>query len=200
MNRRELFRRGAWLTGGTLLAPTALALLHACGREDRRAWTPTYFNAEEAAFVTAYVDTLLPRTATPGGLDVNVDVFIDRVLAETSTPGDGPSALQEGIAEFEASAKTSHGRAFAELDAEQRGGLFTAAEQRSARYNPQVWGTTVGEQPPVDFYRSFKSMVLWGYLSSEQIGTEVLNYDPVPGTYDGNISLESVGGKAWSLG
>ncbi len=200
MNRRELFRQGAWLTGGTLLASTALALLQACGREDRRAWTPTYFTAEEAAFVTAYVDTLLPRTETPGGLDVNVDVFIDRVLAETSTPGDGPSALQKGIAEFEASAKTSHGRTFSELDSDQRGGLFADAEERSPRYNPQVWGTTVGEQPPIDFYRSFKSMVLWGYLSSEKIGTEVLNYDPVPGGYDGDISLESVGGRAWSLG
>ncbi len=199
MTRRDLFRQGAWLTGGTLLLPSALTLLHACAREDRRTWTPAYFTPEEASFVSAYIDTLLPRTETPGGLDVKVDIFIDRVMAATATPGDGPSEMRKGIAEFEASAKTSLGKSFAELDLVQRGELFAAAEQGSARYNPQVWGTTVGEQPPINFYRSFKSMALWGYLSSEQIGTEVLNYDPVPGGYDGDISLESVGGRAWSL-
>ena len=57
----------------------------------------------------------------------------------------------------------------------------------------------MGEQPPVGFYRSLKSMVLWGYLSSEQIGTEVLVYDPVPGEYDGDYPLSETGGRSWSL-
>ena len=149
--------------------------------------------------MSAYVDTLLPRTDTPGGLDVGADVFIDKVMALTSADPTADSPLRAGIREFEASAKTAHGAAFHALTTEQRGGLFAAAEERSPRYNPQVWGTAVGEEPPIDFYRSLKSMTLWAYLSSEEIGTEVLNYDPVPGGYDGDIALESVGGRAWSL-
>ena len=200
MTRRRLLRSVSFLTGGTAVAPAALAtLLQGCTADAERGWTPAYFTAEEADFLGAYVDTLLPRTDTPGGLDVGVDVFIDKVMALTTADPTADSPLRQGIREFEASAKTAHGAAFAKLEAAQRGELFAAAEERSPRYNPQVWGTAVGEEPPIDFYRSLKSMALWAYLSSETIGTEVLNYDPVPGGYDGDIALESVGGRAWSL-
>ena len=201
MTRRHLLRSLSFLTGGTVLAPAALStLLQGCATEDRRTWRPAYFTPEEADFLSAYVDTLLPRTDTPGGLDVGVDVFLDKLMAATNAEYDPEGYFSAGIRELEASAKTAHGTAFTKTSPEQRAGLFSAAEQRSPRYNPQVWGTAVGEEPPIDFYRSLKSMCLWAYLSSEEIGLNVLNYDPVPGGYDGDISLASVGGRAWSLG
>ena len=201
MTRRRALHALSFLTGGSVLAPAALTVaLQGCADEDRRTWQPAYFTPEEADFVSGYIDTLLPRTDTPGGLDVGVDVFLDKVMALTTADPTADGPLRQGIREFEASAKTTHGDAFAKLSPEQRTELFAAAEERSPRYNPQVWGTTVGEEPPIDFYRSLKSMALWGYLSSEAIGTEVLNYDPVPGGYDGDIPLEEVGGRAWSLG
>ena len=199
MNRRSLLRNAAYLTGGFIAAPAALALLQSCNQEPELNYEPRYFTDEEARFVRSYVDTLLPRTDTPGGLDVGVDVFIDKLMAETAPKSDTPSDMELGIRAIEDEARKLHRRSFAELDDAQRAELFAAAEERSPRYNPQIWGTTVGEQPPIDFYRSFKSMVLWAYLSSETIATEVLNYDPVPGEYDGDIPLSSVGGRAWSL-
>ncbi|CAH1000673.1 hypothetical protein LEM8419_01807 [Neolewinella maritima] len=199
MNRRALLRQASWLAGATLTAPTLVGLLQSCAREDPLDWEPQYFTPDEARFVTAYVDTLLPRTDTPGGLDVNVHVFIDRVMGVNSPAGDTPSPMQAGILEFDDGARTKYGKAFYELDESQRGELFIAAENLAPRYQPQVWGTAVGEQPPVGFYRSLKSMAQWAYLSSETIGTEVLNYDPVPGAYNGCIPLDSVGGRSWSL-
>jgi hypothetical protein len=200
MERREVLRQISWLVGGAVTAPTLLGLLQSCtpdGAADP-GWTPEFFSKEEARFLTAYVDTLLPRTATPGGLDVGVDRFIDKVMAAT-TPADGqPNPMQEGILEFDGNARTRFGKVFHELEADQRGQLFSEAE-KSPRYQPAVWGTAVGEQPPIGFYRSLKSMALWAYLSSEKIGTEVLVYDPVPGDYDGDIPLSETGGKAWSL-
>jgi len=126
-------------------------MLQSCASEDRRSWQPAYFTNEEADFLSTYVDTLLPRTETPGGLDVGVDVFIDKLMAATVSNANGDSPLRTGIREFEASAKTAHGKSFAQLDLNQRGELFSAAEERSPRYNPQVWGTAVGEEPPIDF-------------------------------------------------
>ncbi len=199
LNRRELLRRASWLTGGALAAPAMLAILQSCKQEAKASFEPTYFTPAEAAFVTAYVDTLLPKTETPGGLDVGVDRFIDKVMAAAGPRVDAPGDFGSGIRAIDEEASKLHGKAFAELDLAQRGELFAAAEQRSARYSPQVWGTAVGEQPPIDFYRSLKSMALWAYLSSETIATEVLNYDPVPGEYNGDIPLSSVNGRAWSL-
>ena len=200
MHRRDVLRHLSYLSGVAVTAPSLLVALQSCGREEPDLdWSPQYFTNEEARFVTAYVDTLLPRTDTPGGLDVGVPAFIDRVMAATAVEGDEPSPLQTGILEFDEGARTQYGMPFYELDATQRGELFTAAEGVAPRYNPQVWGTAVGEQPPVGFYRSLKSMALWGYLSSEKIGTEVLHYVPVPGGYDGCVDLASLGGRAYSL-
>ena len=211
--RRQALRALAYLAGTATVAPAALTLLHSCApdRPDLP-WTPEFFTDDEARFVTAYVDTLLPRTATPGGLDVGVDRFIDKVLAATvpaegdvEVPGGADAGaeaaknpMRQGILEFDERAQTKFGEFFRDLGREQREELFGEAE-KSPHFQPLVWGMTVAEQVPVGFYRSLKSMVLWGYLSSEQIGTEVLNYDPVPGEYDGDIPLASVGGRSWSL-
>lgn len=198
-DRRAVLRNISWLAGGAVVAPSVLSLLSSCtpDRPDL-GWTPTFFTEDEARFVTAYVDTLLPRTDTPGGLDVGVDHFIDKVMAATSQPDGNPNPMQTGIRDFDKSAQSQFGKAFWALETDQRGQLFSEAE-KSPRYQPTVWGTAVGEQAPISFYRSLKSMVLWAYLSSETIATEVLNYDPVPGEYKGDIPLDSVGGKAWSL-
>ncbi|MCP9234340.1 gluconate 2-dehydrogenase subunit 3 family protein [Lewinella sp. JB7] len=198
LDRREVLRRISWLAGGALVAPSVLGLMQSCSPDRELDWAPAYFSDDEARFVTAYVDTLLPTTDTPGGLDVGVDRFIDKVMAATTPAGDQPSPMRTGILTFDDDARTRFGKVFHELEADQRGQLFSEAE-KAPRYQPAVWGTAVGEQPPVGFYRSLKSMALWGFLSSEVIGTEVLNYDPAPGEYNGDLPLSSVGGRSWSL-
>ena len=202
INRRDVLRHISYLAGSAPIAigvaPALLGLMQSCSPGNELGWAPAYFTDAEARFVTSYVDTLLPATDTPGGLDVGVDRFVDKVMAATTSKGDKPSPMQSGILEFDEGARTQFGKVFWELEEDQRGQLFSEAE-KSARYQPAVWGTAVGEQPPIGFYRSLKSMALWGYLSSQTIGTEVLNYDPVPGGYDGDIALSSVGGRAWSL-
>ena len=195
LNRREVLRNISWLAGGAVITP---ALLQSCNSEPELDWSPGFFSTDEARFLESYIDTLLPKTDTPGGLEVGVHQFIDRVMAATNTDTEELVPMQQGIRDFDADSRTRFGKVFHELEADQRGQLFSDAE-KAPRYQPAVWGTAVGEQPPVGFYRSLKSMVLWGYLSSERIGTEVLVYDPVPGEYDGDYPLSETGGRSWSL-
>ena len=199
LNRRDVLRHISWLAGGAVVAPSVLSLMPSCTPErPELGWTPEFFSESEARFVTSYVDTLLPKTATPGGVELGVDHFVDKVMAATTPERSEPLPLTDGILAFDDDAHVQFGKVFWELEQSQREQLFSEAE-KSPRYQPSVWGTAVGEQPPISFYRSFKSMVLWGYLSSEYVGTALLNYDPVPGVYNGDIALSSVGGKAWSL-
>ena len=194
MNRRDALKRTGWLTGGTLAAPALLTLLQACDPErDGPDWTPEFFTAEEAATITALVDTLLPRTNTPGGLDVGVDRFLDRFYAQ-SLDAEGQAEVRRQIAAFNAAG----GAAFDRLDATRREKVLRDAEAQPGKFNPGVWGTPVGEQVPVSWYRGLKSTMIWAYLSSEKIGTEVLAYDPVPGPYLGCIPLSDVG-RRWAL-
>ena len=61
-----------------------------------------------------------------------------------------------------------------------------------------LWGNKVKDEGEVAFYRQFKGLVLFGYFSSEAVGKNVLNYDPVPGKFVGCMPLSEVG-SAWTL-
>lgn len=197
MNRRAALRNTGLLAGASALTPAFLTLLQSCQAAPRLDWQPQFLSEGEAEFLAAFVDTLLPSTDTPGGLDVKADIFIDKVFAETYNE-DGQRQVRADIAAFNENAEKQFGAPFADLSAEDRAKVFNAAEKASPKFNGQVWGTAVGEQEPVGFYRSLKSMVLWAYLTSEKVGKEVLRYDPIPGGYDGCLPLES-GDKAWTF-
>ena len=145
----------------------------------------------------ALVDTLLPRTDTPGALDVKADLFIDTLVARAYPP-EGQEYFRSELGRFDADCRTEHGAGFADLDTDARKAVLTRAEQESGTFNRGVWGTAVGLQQPVGFYRSFKSLAIWAYFSSEEMGENVLSYDPIPGAYHGCIPLAEVGNR-WSL-
>ncbi len=197
MNRREALKRTAVLGGSAALSTSLMTLLQGCQAQPRISWKPQFLSTEHAQLVSALVDTILPATATPGGLDVKVDMFIDLVYAKMFDPAAQEAQLAE-LNKFDETCVDKFGKPFHELDADQRAEILQAEEVYAPKFNGRVWGTAVGEQVPVGFYRSFKSMAIWGYCSSEEIGKNVLAYDPIPGPFQGCIPFSEVG-KVWSL-
>ncbi len=197
MNRRDALKKSAMALGAAAGAPTLLSLLQACAKTDRLTWTPVFLNEDQARFITAFVDFLLPKTDTPGGLEVKSDVFIDLMYAKIYDEAGQKQAVAD-IEAFNTDCKSTYGRVFAELSPEDKTACFKAQEAASPKFAPKVWGTGVGPQEPVGFYRSLKTTVLWAYFSSEEIGKNVLSYDPIPGEYRGCMPLSEVG-NTWSL-
>jgi len=198
MKRREALRRTAILAGSTTLTPTLFSLLQSCQSQPGLNWQPVFLDEDQARFVSLMVDTWLPKTDTPGALDMKVDMFIDQVFAKVYDP-EGQSYVVSEMDKFNGQCKEKFGDKFIDLSEEDRMAMMKLAESESGKFNPGVWGTAVGEQKPVGFYRSLKSMAMWGYFTSEDIGKNVLNYDPIPGVYKGCIPLSDVG-NSWSLG
>ena len=197
MDRRKALRQSSWLAGAAITAPAMLSLLQSCQSASRLDWQPTFLSNDEAEFIAAIVDTILPRTETPGALDVGVDIFIDKLWAQTSDEA-AQAQVRSDIAAFDATCKQAYGSAFAKCSPEDQHKALEVAEANAGTFNPGVWGKAVGVQKPVGFYRSLKSTAIWAYMTSEEIGKNVLNYDPIPGGYDGCIAVDSVGNK-WSL-
>ena len=83
MNRRDALKKSALALGAAAGAPTLISLLQACAKTDRLTWTPQFLSEDQARFISSFVDFLLPKTETPGGLDVKADVFIDLMYAKT---------------------------------------------------------------------------------------------------------------------
>lgn len=197
MNRRDALRKTAWFAGSAVAAPTMLSLLQACAKQDRLTWTPQFLSEDQAIFMSSFVDFLLPKTETPGGLDVKADIFIDSIYAKTYDEA-GQKNVVSQIEKFNAECKSVYGNVFAELSKEDKTACFQAHEASSPKFNPKVWGSAVGKQEPVGFYRGLKSTVLWAYFTSEEIGKNVLSYDPIPGEFKGCIPVSEVG-NTWSL-
>ncbi|NVJ85032.1 MAG: gluconate 2-dehydrogenase subunit 3 family protein [Algoriphagus sp.] len=197
MNRRDALKKSALALGAAAGTPTLLSLLQACAKQDRLSWTPLFLNEDQAGFISSFVEFLLPKTETPGGLDVKADIFIDLIYAKTYDE-EGQQKVIAEIEKFNSDCKSKYGKVFAELNAEEKASCVKEHEAKSPKYAPKVWGSTVGPQEPVGFYRGLKSMVLWAYFSSEEIGKNILSYDPIPGDYLGCIPLSDVG-NTWSL-
>ncbi|WP_439473398.1 gluconate 2-dehydrogenase subunit 3 family protein [Algoriphagus formosus] len=197
MNRRDALKKSALALGAAAGAPTLLSLLQSCAQQDRLTWTPQFLSEDHASFLSSFVDFLLPKTETPGGLDVKADIFIDLMYAKTYDEASKKQVVAD-IEKFNSDCKAKFGKAFAELSAEDKKEVFQEHEANSPKFPKTVWGGAVGPREPVGFYRSLKSTVLWAYFSSEEIGKTVLSYDPIPGKYRGCMPLSEVG-NTWSL-
>ncbi len=197
MDRRKALQNTGLLAGATLVIPSFLSLLQSCKTEPRLDWQPLFFTKDEALLVSSLVDTILPRTETPGALDVKADMFLDKVFAKTYDEK-AREKVRSDMAQFNADCTQQFGDAFADLGETDKVAMLKAMEATSGKFNGSVWGTSVGKQEPVGFYRSLKSMAIWAYFTSEEIGEKVLSYDPVPQEYDGCKPVSEVGNR-WSL-
>lgn len=197
MDRRSVLKKTGLLAGAAIAGPSMLSLLHSCKNETRLTWQPEFFTVDEAKTVSTLMDMILPRTETPGALDVKADMFIDKVISKTYDAM-GQQHMRDEIAVFNADCTKDFGAIFIDLDEGKRIEILKEAEKASGKFNPGIWGTTVGDQEPIGFYRSMKSMAIWAYFTSEEIGENVLNYDPIPGNYEGCIPLSDIGNR-WSL-
>jgi hypothetical protein len=175
ISRREAIRRAA-LLAGVVLAPEWLSVI------DRAAPAAQalHLTPAQVAIVSAVADRIIPRTDTPGAADVGVPAFIDRLYGEFMTAGER-QMLTDGLAQVEAAG----GASFRSLPADRQDtvlrGIARAEEGRDQ-----------------GFFRLIRSATILGYFTSEQVGRNVLHYDPVPGRYDGCLPIDQVGRRNWT--
>jgi len=195
MDRRKVLQQTGLLAGASILMPSMVSLFQSCETVNRSDWKPLFFNVEESHTISTLLDMILPRTETLGALDVKADIFIDKVFAETYDKTRQENIRAE-ITAFNANCKKKLGTIFIGLSEADRTKVLQEAEATSEKFNPGVWGTSVGKQKTIGFYRSIKSMAIWAYFTSEEIGEKVLNYDPNPGSYEPCKPLSEVDNRS----
>lgn len=181
ISRREAIRRAA-LLAGVAFSPGWITLVERSAPASQTAGS--YLTAGQRALTSAAADRLLPRTDSPGASDVGVPAFIDLLYGEFMT-AEERQLLTTGLATVDAASTSAYGRAFVALTAvEQDGVLRSIALAEEGR--------------PQGFFRLFRSATILGYFTSEEIGRNVLHYDPVPGRYEGCVPLSDVGNRNWT--
>ena len=179
IGRREAIRRAA-LLAGVALSPEWLSV---AGRAQMPAGK-TFFTAAQGAIVTAAAERILPKTDTPGAIDVGVPAFIDRFYGEFMTP-DEKQLLVAALDGIEQAAMAAHKAAFAALPAAQQDAVLKSLATAQQGKEPSPFGL-------------LRSVTVLGYFTSEQVGRHVLHFDPVPGAYDGCVPIDQVGRRNWT--
>ena len=198
MNRREAIKRTAIIMGGAVSAVTISGIMGGCKAEPTpTGWQPAFLSKEQYETVAEIAETILPKTGTPGAKEVGVPQFIDNMLTNYFNEANR-AAFAKGLDGFIERCKQSSGKAFKDCNEEERSTVMTALERdfllkKEAQKNDE---DVLKSQP---FYTTLKEMVIVGYFTSEKIGTEVLRYDPIPGTYDPCMPYQQ-GDRMWSLG
>lgn len=194
IDRRELIERAAALLGGTISAGTALGVLSGCMAtpEAKTAGAPGRFlTATEMENVAALSDQIIPRTDTPGAVDVGVPAFIDRMLADFYQQPQR-QVIRAGLARVEEDARGQHGASFAALTSDQQIALMKIYDREAFEQNRN----NANEEP--HFFRLIKELTTVGFFTSEPGATQVLRYEPIPGPYRGDVPYSEIG-KASAL-
>ena len=182
--RRALLKRVAWMLGGAVSAPAALAILQGCSAKEpvagAAAWTPKFFKGSQADIVSAIVDVLIPKTDTSGALDAGVPAFIDLVMADVY-PKDAQDRFRAGIDEF-AGAAVAGGKRFIDQD----------ASQRAATVQKSIDEALSGEHAQKPFILVARELTLLGFYTSKVGITENMDYVAVPTAYHGCVPLSQM--------
>jgi hypothetical protein len=184
MNRREALSRAAILLGTAISAPTIAAILSGCKAEPAAGATAGVLSPELEKLVDALCDHILPKTSTPSATDVGVPAFIYSVLKDC-TPAADRDAFAGGLNQ---------------LDADARGFLKLAAGDQVAFLKQlDAAARSAGEKatPSQASWRKLKELTVVGYFTSEAGASEVLEYVPIPGRYEGCMPMPE-GQRAWA--
>jgi hypothetical protein len=218
MNRREAIQRAALVMGGAVSMQAILAVLESCAAKAGPDSQPSVLSGEALAVVTRVADIMVPRTDTPGALDVGVPAFIDTMLKETFAP-EARGRYLEGLREFDGAAREANHKAFVELAAQQQRALVehfleaAIAESRAAGHKEQEELATavrgpapLAERPELpaaprrpSFILTTRELTLLGFFTSRPGATQVLQYLAIPGAYHGCLPVSEAGnGRRWA--
>ena len=199
--RRNFLLAAATATVGAIIYSKGLAAMLAEGDHsghdmpmvDRAAYIDQpvdAFSSKKRALVSAMAETLLPRTDTPGAIDAQVPKFLellyDQWMAEPEK-----QLFDKGLVDADKQAQAMHGKTFADCDAEdQKAALEEIEEGQGGHAWFNFGGTSVADdQNDIPFMALFKEITVVGFFMSEVGAQQVLRYEMMPGTFDGDTSL-----------
>jgi len=187
MNRRDALKKSALLSAYAFSAGTITAILSSCNADagDAAGWKPSFVSADQNGMLVKLIDTILPKSDTPGASDAGVHKFIDKLMTEfcnEQEQNDFKAGLDKVLADKPEDMKS-----------------YMSKIAKEARINDELKSKGVQDYKSREFFTQLRSLTLFGYYTSEEVCMNVLEYDPIPGDFIGCYPLEKTNGRAWAL-
>lgn len=221
MDRREVLKRLALLTGGALSISTMAGVLGGCRAGSAPGtYQPRTLSTDQYELVATIAERIIPETDTPGARAAGVPEFIDRMLTDWMYAAERAHFLQE-LSRVDALAQERFGRPFVQATEAQQVQLLQELEQEARQTEPRrvVIDRATGQvvdgpdtsaedmaqgRPPRTltvalrpFFRVMKELTVVGYYTSEVGATQELRLNLVPGRYDACVPYDQIG-RAWA--
>jgi len=214
MNRRQALKNFGLGAGILIIGPSTLSLLQSCKNEPKNDWEPTFLSISNFLALKEILNVIIPKTDTPGANDLNLAQFIDSYVDQV--------ASEERQQYFKRSADAFAVAFKEEFDKDLDKGKEKDFEKIISKYlsatpeEQEIFAKRETEtQDPIDkipelkmdsnasslsYLKNVRQMAIWAWKTSEQVGENVLWYDPIPGRYISCGPVEELGnGKAMSL-
>ena len=169
MNRRDLLKKGVYGLAGVTLSSTLISTLQSCSSIKK--YSPLYFSKTEFYLLSNIIDFLIPKTETPGALDMKVPQFIDIIISETynnESKNNFSNKLKILIEDFKSN----------NID------LLNYNSMKSK------FVSDFNNKTHQEIYNQIRDLTVWGFKTSKEIALNVLNYNPIPGYQLGCINIK----------
>ena len=169
MKRRDLLKKGVYGLAGVSLSSTLISTLQSCTSIEK--YSPHYFSKTEFSLLSNIVDFLIPKTETPGALDMKVPQFIDLIISETYTnesKNNFSNKLNILIEDFESN-------------------NINLSDYNSMK---SKFVNDFNNKTHQEIYNQIRDLTVWGFKTSKEIALNVLNYNPIPGYQLGCVDID----------
>ncbi len=135
----------------------------------------SFLSANQADVLSEIVTTIIPEGAIPGAKSLGVPVFIEKMISDCYEKN-AQEDFKKGLENINVVSNGTYSQLFANLSAPQKEELLK---------NMAVSTDTKQKE----FYGLIKNLTIQGYLSSEYIMVNYLNYEIAPSHYYGCVNV-----------
>lgn len=177
-SRRQVLKQILFVSAGSALIPTCLLLPQNKGLQLKH----ISVSADQEMIFAALADTLIPKTVSPGALEVHADLFVWKML-DDCTPKEEQEKFLKGLNAFSAA-----------FQKQQKQFFNNAASTERLAFLEQLELSKDKEDPLVIFYTKAKQRLIQAYSGSEFFMTKVQVYEQIPSRFHGcvPVSIQSI--------
>ena len=169
MNRRDLLKKGVYGLAGVTLSSALISSLQSCTSIEK--YSPLYFSKTEFSLLSNIVDFLIPKTETPGALDMKVPQFIDIIISET----------------YNNESKNNLSNKLKLLIEDFKSNNIDLSDYNSMK---SKFVNDFNNETHQEMYNQIRNLTVWGFKTSKEIALNVLNYNPIPGYQLGCVDID----------
>ncbi|PJJ79075.1 gluconate 2-dehydrogenase subunit 3 family protein [Mucilaginibacter auburnensis] len=140
------------------------------------------------ALVAELVETIIPRTTTPGAKDAGVENFIIKIITENTDVKMQQSFLA-GLKSVDAYAENKYGKSFVKCSPTNKNAIMKHFEDK-ATYSIGILNKVQRKFLGAPFFYQLRDLTVEGYCTSQIGATQGMAYDYVPVTFEACVPLQ----------